>query len=297
MKIKNRLIVKKCIDDLSSDMETLSPLFYKALFHLDIQLKTVFSGNVVFLNRKFANMLATLKNVKHLENISDSISKMGQRHILQYGAEIKHFPLMKQALLIALKEFLGKNYNENLEKAWSSVFDEVAQIMAQAIRSIESNSEKTIQKNKIIAHDLNLLSEIGGADIVFKVHQNFYDVMFNEPWLETFFLGKSKEALIKKQTQFMVAAFNGPNNYKGDTPAFVHMHMYITDEMADLRERILKASILAEGLSESIAEKWLTIDHSFRAAIVKKSIDECVLKCQGQVPITAKKPDDYKPDF
>lgn len=297
MKIKNRLIVKKCIDDLSSDMETLSPLFYKALFHLDIQLKTVFSGNVVFLNRKFANMLATLKNVKHLENISDSISKMGQRHILQYGAEIKHFPLMKQALLIALKEFLGKNYNEDLEKAWSSVFDEVAQIMAQAIRSIEKNPEKAIQKNKIIAHDLNLLSEIGGADIVFKVHQHFYDVMFNEPWLETFFLGKSKEALIKKQTQFMVAAFNGPNNYKGDTPAFVHMHLFITDEMADLRERILKASILAEGLSESIAEKWLTIDHSFRAAIVKKSIDECVLKCQGQVPITAKKPDDYKPDF
>jgi hypothetical protein len=67
--------------------------------------------------------------------------------------------------------------------------------------------------------------------------------------------------------------------------------------MADLRERILKASIIAEGLSESIAEKWLSVDHSFRTAIVKKSIDECVLKCQGQIPITAKKPINYKPDF
>ena len=297
MKIKNRLIVKECIENLSFDMEKLSPLFYKALFHLDIQLKTVFPGNVVFLNRKFANMLATLKNVKHLENISDSISKMGQRHILQYGAEIKYFPIMKQALLIALKEFLGKNYNDDLEKAWSGVFDEVAQIMEQAMHSVNCNTQEIISPNKIIAHDPDLLLEIGGEDIVLKVHQRFYDVIFNEPWLETFFLGKSKEALIKKQTQFMVAAFNGPNNYKGDTPAFVHMHMFITDEMADLRERILKASIIAEGLSESIAKKWLNIDHSFRAAIVKKSIDECVLKCQGQVPITAKKPDDYKSEF
>ena len=297
MKIKNRLIVKECIDDLSADMENLSPLFYKALFHLDIQLKTVFSGNVVFLNRKFANMLATLKNIKHLENISDSISKMGQRHILQYGAEIKHFPIMKQALLIALKEFLGKNYNKALEEAWSSVFDEVACIMEQAMRSIDYNTQKTAAPNKIVTHDPNLLSEIGGENIVFKVHQRFYDVMFDEPWLEIFFLGKSKAALIKKQTQFMVTAFNGPNNYKGDTPAFVHMHLFITDEMADLRERILKNSIIAEGLSESIAKKWLNIDHSFRAAIVKKSIDECVLKCQGQIPITAKKPDNYKPEF
>ncbi len=297
MKLKNRLIVKKCIDDLSPNIEVLSPLFYKALFHLDIQLKTIFSGNVVFLNRKFANMLATLKNVKHLENISDSISKMGQRHILQYEAEIKHFPIMKQALLIALKEFLGKDYNNDLEEAWSSVFDEVAYIMVQAMRSTDNNSQQIIKKNKIIAHDPDILSKIGGKDVVFKVHQRFYDVIFNEPWLETFFLGKSKEALIKKQTQFMVAAFNGPNNYKGDTPAFVHMHLFITDEMADLRERILKAAIIAEGLSESIADQWLNVEHSFRAAIVKNSVDECVLKCQGQVPIIAKKPDNYKPEF
>ena len=297
MKIKNRLIVKECINDLSPNMEKLSPLFYKALFHMDIELKTIFPGNVVFLNRKFSNMLATLKNVKHLENISDSISKMGQRHILQYGAEIEHFPIMKQALLIALKEFLGKSYNDDLEKAWSSVFDEVAQIMKQAMRSIDCNTQKIAPLTKIIAHDPALLSKIGGEAIVYKVHQNFYDIMFNEPWLETFFLGKSKEALIKKQTQFMVAAFNGPNHYTGDTPAFVHMHLFITDEMADLRERILKSSILAAGLPESIAEKWLSVDHSFRAAIIKKSIDECVLKCQGQIPITAKKPDNYKPDF
>jgi len=116
--------------------------------------------------------------------------------------------------------------------------------------------------------------------------------MFDHPWLEQFFYGKSKEALIRKQTQFMVAAFGGENHYRGDTPAFIHMHMYITDEIADVRQEILKQAILDEGLSEDIAQRWLKVDGSFRRGIVKKSVDECVLKCFGQMPVVAKKPND-----
>jgi hypothetical protein len=47
--------------------------------------------------------------------------------------------------------------------------------------------------------------------------------------------------LIIKQTQFMVAALGGQNNYAGDTPAFVHMHMFITEEMADVRENLTRS--------------------------------------------------------
>ena len=91
----------------------------------------------------------------------------------------------------------------------------------------------------------------------------------------------------------MVAAFNGPNHYSGDTPAFVHMHMFITAEMADLCEQLLRQAILAQGLSATIADRWLKVDQSFRPGIVKQSIDECVMKCVGQFPLTAKKPAGY----
>lgn len=124
------------------------------------------------------------------------------------------------------------------------------------------------------------------------VHQYFYDILFEDPWLKKFFYGKSKETLIDKQTQFMVAAFGGENHYRGDTPAFVHMHMFITDEMSDLRQGILRDSILAQGFSAAIAKQWLEIDDSFRSSMVKKSVDECVLKCKGQMPIVVPKPTD-----
>lgn len=293
MKVENRLLVKACIDEIGSNIEKVSQLFYKELFHLDIHLKNVFPGNVVFLNRKFSNMLATFKNVKHLESISDSLAKMGERHA-EYGAEIKHFPTVKTALLLALNDYLGEKFSPELEAAWLEVFDDVAKIMEQALANSENNGSAQLSHDDEDGYDIGLLAEIGGEDVILRVHQRFYDVLFDEPWLETFFFGKSKEALIIKQTQFMVAAFGGANNYSGDTPAFVHMHMFITEEMSEVRGKILRNAILAEGLSESIADLWLKVDKAFWPAIVKKSVDECVLKCKGQLPIVAKKPIGYK---
>jgi hypothetical protein len=46
-------------------------------------------------------------------------------------------------------------------------------------------------------------------------------------------------------------------------------------------------------LVKPIADRRLAIDQSFRPAIVKKSVDECVLKCVGQMPVVAEKPTNY----
>jgi hemoglobin-like flavoprotein len=292
MPIENRLLVKTCIDELTPQIEKISALFYRELFRLDKRLESVFSGNVILLNRKFSNMLGTLKNVKHLEQIRNSVEKMGERHH-HYGAEIQHFPTVKRALLSALRIHLGIKFTPILEDAWSAVFEEVATIMEEALKKT-SHTISTVHAVKQGNDDTELLTEIGGEAVIFKVHERFYDVMFDEPWLETFFLGKSKESLIIKQTQFMVAAFGGENHYHGDTPAFVHMHLFITEEMSRVRQRILREAILAEGLSVSIAERWLKVDYSFWEAIIKKSVEECVMKCQGQVPIVAKKPIGYQ---
>ena len=289
MTINQRLLVKDSIDNIGEDIDEVSRIFYRELFHIDIHLKSIFSGNLVFLNRKFSNLLGTLKNVKHLEKVTSSLEKMGERHIYNYGAQISHFPSVKQALLIALEHYFGDQFTEELKTAWDSVYDEVAAIMQQAM---ERADRRNIQRTKYdeATYDPGLLEAIGGPDVVKRIHQRFYDVIFDDPWLGQFFTGKWESVLVEKQTQFMVGAFGGPNTYMGDTPAFVHMHMYITDEMADRREEILRKAIEDEGLGEEITERWLKVDNAFRSGIVKKSIDECVMKCPGQFPITAKKP-------
>lgn len=285
--------VNTCIESLGDDINVLSQIFYRELFKIDIGLKTVFPGNVVFLNRKFSNMLATFKNVKHLEKISSSVKKMGERHLLNYGAQLEYFESIRKALLMALKEYFGADFDSELEIAWNAVFTEVSDLMKKAMLQVDRRQIKRSAYDSK-GYDKALLSEVNGEDGILKVHQRFYDVMFEDPWLGQFFYGKSKETLIFKQTQFMVAAFGGHNNYTGDTPAFVHMHMFITEEMTTYRQKILRQAILDEGFDESIAERWLKVDDSFKESIVKESVQECVLKCPGQVPVKAEKPLGFK---
>ena len=292
MSDKHRLLVKENIESLGEDINVLSQIFFRELFHIDISFKSVFPGNVIFLNRKFSNMLSTFKNVEHLEKISASVEKMGERHILQYGAQLAHFESMQQALIKALKDYYGALFSNELEVAWNAVFSEVSEIMAKAMEKVD---RRHIARSGYDAtgYDKDLLADVGGEQGVFKVHQRFYDVIFEEPWIGQFFYGKSKEALVNKQTKFMVAAFGGENLYTGDTPAFMHMHMFVTEEMIRLRQKVLRQAILDEGFSDSVAERWLKVDDSFTESIVKTSVDECVLKCLGQMPVIAKKPPHY----
>jgi len=286
LKTKQRLQVKACIESLEN-IDELSRLFFKELFHLDLSLERVFPGNVVALNHKFSNMLNTLKNVKHLEKITESLASMGERHLQNYGVQVAYFDTAQQALLTALAETRNLNLEQNgLKEAWQSVFSDVADLMKQAMQKSDRRSESRLTQSSFSTRDL--LAEVGGKARITQVHQRFYDVMFDHPWLEQFFYGKSKESLVMKQTQFMVAAFGGENRYTGDTPAFAHMHMYITPKMLDVRQEILRQAILDEGLSEETAEAWLQVDDSFRHGIVKKTVDDCVLKCVGQAPVVIK---------
>lgn len=288
-KVDHRLAVKSCIDDMiGSRADDLSRLFFRRLFQLNIGLKSLFPGNVVILNRKFSSMLGTFRNVKHLEQIRKTVEKLGERHILKYGAQIEHLDTAGDALLLALEDFFKDGFTPELKAAWRSVYDDVAALMKEIMDKVD---RREIRRPPAGAdQDALTIDEIGGEDVVTRVHKRFYTAIYDHPWLKQFFYGKPMELLVTKQTQFMVANFNGPNNYTGDTPAFVHMHMFITDEIADLREEILRQAILDEGLSPSIADRWLKVDSSFREGIVKTSVDECVLKCRGQFPIVAKKP-------
>ncbi|HFE32590.1 MAG TPA: hypothetical protein ENJ17_04695 [Gammaproteobacteria bacterium] len=290
MSLEQRRQVAACIEDIGTDINQLSQSFYRHLLQDNPALSRLFTGNTAALNRKFFNMLAALKNVKHLEKIEASIQQLGERHGRQYAVLAEHFTPTKKALMTALDEHLGDAFTAELRQSWEVVFDEVAALMQGAISEAPRADNDSVP---LTGYDADLLQAIGGEAVVLRIHQRFYDVIFEEPWLGKFFRGKHETTLARKQTEFMVAAFGGENRYRGDTPAFVHMHMLITEEQLEAREALLRDAIRAEGLSEEIVERWLRVDRGFWAGLVKASEKECVLKCFGQYPVVAKKPAGY----
>lgn len=120
-----------------------------------------------------------------------------------------------------------------------------------------------------------LFLEIGGKSTLEKVHKIFYDKVYEDPWISKFFHGIDQTMIENQQTDFMSMAMGGPQVYAGKFPIPAHKHMNISDELFELRSKMLKDSIKEAGVPDLLAEKWLKIDSSFRKGIVKKSLDEC----------------------
>ena len=290
--------VKICIDhDIAQSGGELAKIFYALLFarHPEFK-KRPFDGNEAVLKRKFLAMLSTLHDVKYMEKISPAIAQMGMRHFQLYGVSANQYKPFKLTLLNALDEYLGTRFNSELRHAWESVLDEVMAVMLSDTKPDNPSTHKVLATNPSddSQDDPFLLEDLGGEEVVTRVHRRLYDYLFDEPWLWQFFRGKSKDALIDKQSRFMVGIMGGINRYQGESPALTHMHLFITTEMLEVRGKILTRAILEEGLSPNIADRWLRLDRSFWPSIAKQSVEECTMKCPGQQPITAEKPAGYK---
>jgi truncated hemoglobin YjbI len=119
------------------------------------------------------------------------------------------------------------------------------------------------------------LDELGGRSVLEKVHKIFYDKLYIHPWMGKFFVDIKQDVIEKQQTDFMVQNFGGPSDYVGKLVVPAHKHMYITDELFNLRQKVLEESLVEAGVSADLRVKWLKIDAAFRAGIVKNKIEDC----------------------
>jgi hemoglobin len=117
-----------------------------------------------------------------------------------------------------------------------------------------------------------LFDAVGGLTTLQKVHRIFYDKVYAHPWIGQYFIGHDQEAIENRQTSFMAEKMGGTVEYMGKDIGMVHEAMYITDELFDLRKKLLEESLREAGLKEMLRERWLKIDSAFMKKIVKGSL-------------------------
>jgi len=122
-----------------------------------------------------------------------------------------------------------------------------------------------------MSEEKTLFELVGGRPCLERVHKIFYDKLFAHPWVGLFFKGKDQKTQENQQTDFMTQPMGGEAIYCGKFPIPAHSHMYITEELFNLRSSILRESLKEAGVADHLAEKWMNIDSSFKQGIVKKS--------------------------
>lgn len=121
----------------------------------------------------------------------------------------------------------------------------------------------------------SLYETIGGMETLDRVHKIFYDKLYAHPWLGKFFEGHNQESIEKRQSLFMAEKMGARDvTYYGKQPKMAHRHLFITEEMYELRHQILRDSLEEAGIDGEQMERWLRIDNAFHRQIVKSSVEE-----------------------
>jgi hemoglobin len=116
---------------------------------------------------------------------------------------------------------------------------------------------------------------LGGRPILEAISKTFYDKVYKHPWLKKYFQHVSQEHIESQQVDFMQQALGGPSIYRGRTPPSAHVHIHVTEDLFELRESLLLASLKEHRASDELILRWNRVEQAFKNKIVKKSIQEC----------------------
>ena len=112
-------------------------------------------------------------------------------------------------------------------------------------------------------------------DWITKITTRFYEIAYQDAWLGEVFKVVPQEFITSQQIDFMVGLFGGPKRYSGRHAKDAHPHIFVTEEMWQQRENILKRAMQEVAAPADITEKWLKIDEAFKKSIIMKDPSEC----------------------
>lgn len=125
-------LVQSTFQKVAPIAETAAEIFYNKLFELDPQLRALFKGDIKSQGRKLMTMLAAaVKGLDNMEALLPVVQDLGSRHN-GYGVKPEHYETVGAALLSTLQTGLGDDWNEEVRKAWTSVYTALSEVMIEA---------------------------------------------------------------------------------------------------------------------------------------------------------------------
>ncbi|HEX8323535.1 MAG TPA: globin domain-containing protein [Tepidisphaeraceae bacterium] len=127
---------KESLDRIRHSVTTLMPhvddmtrLFYENLFAAAPDTRALFKVNMDVQRQHFAAALAViLRNLTMLDVLSEPLRELGIGHA-RIGVRPHHYPVVRDAMLVAMGQTLGDEWTPELAADWSGLLDKVSVIM------------------------------------------------------------------------------------------------------------------------------------------------------------------------
>jgi hemoglobin len=118
--------------------------------------------------------------------------------------------------------------------------------------------------------------QMGGRKSLEAINKIFCDKVYKRTWLKRYFEKIPQEHIELQQVDFMQKVLGDENLYIGKAPPAAHQHIFVSEELFDVRQKLLKETFKESKASQCMIDKWLNLDQSFKRIIVKAKPEDCM---------------------
>lgn len=110
-------------------------LFYGRLFEIAPEVRRLFKGDIAAQGISLMEMLTvTIATLRDPAGFTALLQKLGRAH-RGYGVEERHYDTVGAALIWTLRTSLGPGFTPEIERAWTSLYGDIAAVMIAAGRA------------------------------------------------------------------------------------------------------------------------------------------------------------------
>ena len=131
MTADQRRLVKYSVDALRDQAGPVSLLFYGKLFELDPSARRLFHNDLVLQGRKLMDTLSWVaQSLDRFDSMHAKLADLGRKHA-GYGVRPEQYETMTTALLWALAQALGPDFDPPTRAAWALALSAVETVMKE----------------------------------------------------------------------------------------------------------------------------------------------------------------------
>jgi hemoglobin-like flavoprotein len=107
-------------------------LFYGRLFDIAPEVRPLFKGDIKSQGAKLMEtLLVAIATLNDRDGLTILLEKLGRTH-RDYHVEPEHYDHVGEALIWTLRTSLGDGFTPAVERAWRSLYDDIAATMLRA---------------------------------------------------------------------------------------------------------------------------------------------------------------------
>jgi hemoglobin-like flavoprotein len=130
-------LIQENFDSLAPLAENAATVFYNRLFAMRPTLRLLFPADLHEQKKKLmATLGLAIKSLNETDKLIPVLENLGRRHAL-YGVREEHYDVVGAALLLTLRDALGRNFTAEANDAWTQMYGFVAATMKRAARELE----------------------------------------------------------------------------------------------------------------------------------------------------------------